>query len=190
MLKVLQHLVIVSDFGKEELELALKTMRTAIPGVTPISAIFDANGGETTPEIHVIPAIPPVVMPAKSNNLLEVALIAWHYYTDTSRNTINTNMHYNNVLKNLYIEWKAIISMAEESKSDVPMISKTNPPLKCIDTFEDLLMNTFGVCKTPLAYVTRDLVDVPPEVRPAGDTTKAIEPLRLIILWSEWIGII
>ena len=38
-------------------------------------------------------------------------------------------------------------------------------------------MNTNGVRKTPLAYVTRDLVDVPPEVFPVGDTTMVIDPL-------------
>ena len=93
-----------SDFGKEELESALKNMCTAIPGVTEIPAIFDTNGIETTPEIPGIHAISPVIMLAKSTHCLEVALIAWYYYTDTGRNITNTNMHYNNVLKNFYIE--------------------------------------------------------------------------------------
>ena len=156
----------------------MKKFCTTIHGVTAIPIIFDANGIETTPEIPAIPAITPAVMPVKSTHSLQVASIAWHYYTNTGRNITNTNMHYNNVLKNFYIEWKVIVSMAEESKSDVPMISKNNPPLKWIDTFEDFLMNTFGVRKTPLAYVTRDLVDVPPEVRPVGDTRTVIGPLK------------
>ena len=166
-----------SEFGKEELDSALKNMRTAIPGVAAIPAAVDVNGVEIAPAVPAEPAIPPVVMPAKSTHRLEVASIAWHYYTDTGRTVTSINMHYNNVLKDFYIEWKAIESMAEETKADVPLIDKNNPPLKWIDTFEDFLMNTFGVRKTPLAYVTRQTVDVPPEVCPVGDTTMVIDPL-------------
>lgn len=38
-------------------------------------------------------------------------------------------------------------------------------------------MNTFGGRKTPLAYVTHGLVDVPPEVCTVGDTKIVIDPL-------------
>ena len=38
-------------------------------------------------------------------------------------------------------------------------------------------MNTFGVRKTPLAYVIRDIVEILPETRPAGDTTTEVDPL-------------
>ena len=174
-----------ADFGKDELEQALKNMRTSIPGIPAVPAVpaimhATTPGRILTPAILAVPAvpgIPPIIMPAKSTHRLEIASIAWHYYTDTSRSITSTNMHYNNILKNFYLEWKAISSMSKDSSQDVPCITKTNPPLRWTDTFMDYCLNTYGVRKAPLAYIIRDNVEVPYETRPALDTTTTIDPL-------------
>ena len=166
-----------SDFGKDELEQALKNMRTSIPGIPAVPAVTAANGTVTTPGIPAVDPILPVILPAKSIHRLTVASIAWHYYTETSRVVTHTNMHYTNILKSFYTEWKAIVSMSNETTADVPCITKSNQPLKWTDTFKDWSMNTFGVRNAPLAYVIRDTVSVLQETRPAGDTTTSIDPL-------------
>jgi hypothetical protein len=158
-----------SDFGKDELKEALKNMRTAIPGVPEITAVLGPRGGMIRPAVPAVPAIPPVVLPAKSTHRLEVASIAWHYYNDTNCTVTSSNMHYNDMLKNFYIEWKAITSMASSTLNDVPCITKNNPPLRWTDTFMDYCLNTYGVRQTPLAYVLRENVTPLPETVPAGD---------------------
>ena len=160
-----------ADFGKDELKEALKNMRTSIPGIPAVVAVAAARGIAEVAAVDAVPAIPPIVLPAKSTHRLEVASLAWHYYTDTSRTVTSTNMHYNNVLKDFYVEWKAINSMASTSPADIPCITKNNPPLRWTDTFMDYCLNTFGVRQTPLAYVLRDKVEVLPETVPLGDTS-------------------
>lgn len=166
------------DFGKEELEQAIRNMRTTIPGIPAVPAVLDADGNVEVAAVPAVPPILPIILPAKSFHRLLVASIAWHYYTDTSRAVTSTNMHYTNILQDFYTEWKAICKLAKESAPDVPVITKNNPPLKWTETFKDYCNNTFGVRKTPLAYIIRDSVDVLPETRPAGDTTTKIDPLE------------
>lgn len=168
------------DFGKEELAQALRNMRTAIPGVAGVPAVLDPadNAIILQEAIPAVPAIPPIIMPAKSAQRLEVASVAWHYYTDTSRRITNVNMHYNNVLKDFHIEWKAIVSMSKDTAPDIPCIHKNNPPLRWADTFMDYCLNTFGVRKAPLAYVIRPEVEVLPESRAPNDTDSPIDPLK------------
>ena len=72
-----------ADFGKEILETAFKNVRTVIPGIAAIPAVVDATEVITDAAYPAIPAIPPIVMPAKSTHHLQVASLAWHYYTDT-----------------------------------------------------------------------------------------------------------
>lgn len=166
-----------SDFGKDELDQALKNMRTSIPPIQYVAEQRNIAGDVIAPAIQAEPGTRAMIMPAKSAHRLEVASIAWQYYTDTARSVTSINMHYNNVLKNFHLEWKAIMSMSTGSKPDVPCITKSNPPLRWTDTFMDYCLNTFGVRKTPLAYVIRDKVEVQLEVRPAGDTTSIVDPL-------------
>jgi hypothetical protein len=148
------------DFGKDELDQALCNIRTAIPGIPAIAEIVDNDGNIIQEAISAIPDTLHIIMPAKSAQCLMVSSIAWYYYTNTSQSVTNVNMHYNNVLKNFHIEWKAISLMAEAPSPDVPCITKTNPPLHWTDTFCDYCLNTFGVRKTPLAYVICDNVQV------------------------------
>ena len=165
-----------ADFGKDELTEALKNMRTSIPGVPGTPAVVVA-GVETVAAVPPIAPILPVVLPARCTHRLLVAAVAWHYYTDTGREILAANMHYNNVLKDFHLEWKAITAMAETSASDVPRITKNNPPLQWTDTFKDYCLNTFGVRKAPLAYVIRDTADVLPEALAPGVTVGESDPL-------------
>ena len=76
-----------ADFGKDELDQAIRNMRThipGVPGVPAVPAVPGNNGAATVAAIPVIPAILPIVMPAKSTHRLLVATIAYHYYTETS----------------------------------------------------------------------------------------------------------
>ena len=85
-------------------------------------------------------------------------------------------MHYNNILKNFNLEWKAIQAMAELTPPSVPCIMKNNPPLRWTDTFIDYCMNTFGVRTVPLAYIIRKNVDVLPKATPLV-RTGSFDPL-------------
>ena len=166
-----------ADFGKDELKDALRNMRTSIPGVPAVAAVNDAEGNELTPAIAAIPPVIPVILPARCTHRLLVAAVAWHYYTDTGRDVDAANMHYNNVLKDFHIEWKAITAMAELSSPSVPCITKNNSPLRWTDTFLDYCMNTFGVRTVPLAYIIRKNVDVLPEAMPIDNPIGRIDPL-------------
>jgi hypothetical protein len=166
-----------ADFGKDELKDSLRNMRTSIPGVPAIAAVNDADGMEITPAVEAIPPVLPVILPARCTHRLLVAAIAWHNYTDTGREVNAVNMHYNNILKDFHIEWKAITAMAELTSPTVPCITKNNSPLRWTDTFSDYCLNTFGVRTVPLAYIIREKVDVLPELVPLDNPLGRIEPL-------------
>ena len=166
-----------ADFGKDELDQALKNMRTAIPGIPEVPAVLNGRGREVTAAIPAVPPVLPVILPARCTHRLIVAAVAWHYYTDTGRAVTAQNMHYNNILKDFYVEWKAIIAMSDVDSHSVPCITKNNPPLRWTDTFKDFCLNTFGVRKAPLAYVIRDSITVLPESLAPGVTAGATDPL-------------
>ena len=128
-------------------------MRTSIPGIPVTATVLGDNGNAITPTIPAVPPILPVILPARCTHRLLVAAVAWHYYTDTNRTVTANNMHYNNVLKNFHIEWKEIIPMSDLDTPTVPCITKNNLPPCWTDTFKDYCLNTFGVRKTPLAYI-------------------------------------
>ena len=65
------------DFKKDELLVAFKNVRSLTP---------------------------PVPIPAKCTNRLLIASVAWNYYTDTGRQVTPANMHFNNVLRDFYVE--------------------------------------------------------------------------------------
>ena len=116
-------------------------MRTTIPAIPAVDEVRDSNNNVVTAAVPAVPPVLPIIMPAKSTHRLEVASIAWHYYTDTTCAITTGNMHYTNVLQAFYTKWKAIVSMANETPPDVPCITKNNPPLKWTDTFMDYCNN-------------------------------------------------
>ena len=143
------------DFEQEELKVAFKNMRTA-------------------------PA--PVSIPARCSTRLIIASVAFHYYRDIGREVTAVNINFINVLRNFNIEWKAL---NEKKKQDadvqLPVLSKSVPPLKWCESFKHYLYNTFGVRSIPLLYVVREKVDVDPEAPPAGaapDPTITYDPLQ------------
>ena len=128
-----------ADFKEDQLNDAFKNMRTAIA------------------------RIPPTLVSAKCALRLKVASVAFHYYQSIGRTINAVNMNYTNVLKDFYVEYESIELLSEATKPDVPLLHKNNTPLRWIESFKDCLFRTFGVRKTPLLYVVRDSVEVPPE---------------------------
>ena len=142
-------------------------MCTSIPSPGILAVVVD--GVTTADAVPAIPPILPIVLPACCTHQLLIAAVAWHdCYTDTGCEVLAANMHYNNVLKDFHIEWKAITAMSENPNADVPQIMKNNPPLQWTDTFRDYCLNTFGVQKAPLAYVIQENIYVLPEALAPG----------------------
>ena len=127
-------------------------------------------------------ANPPVPVSAKSSSRLIVAALAHQYYTTTGRDINHNNMHFTNVLRSFYIEWKAIEELStKDSDMKMPTLSKNCPPLKWCESMKHFLSNTFGVRKIPLTYIIRENVDVAPEAPAAGqqrDPNVTYDPLE------------
>ena len=151
------------DFKEDQLNDAFKNMRTAIPGVPVIPAVLGQNNVVQVATVAAIAPIPPTLVSAKCALRLKVASVAFHYYQSIGRTITSVNMNYTNVLKDFYVEYESIESLSDATKPDVPLLHKNNTPLRWIESFKDCLFRTFGVRKTPLLYVVRDTVKVPPE---------------------------
>ena len=70
-------------------------------------------------------------------------------------------MCWSNVMKNFEIQWKALKEHKEADDPDVSKISKSLTIMKWTEAFQDYLHQTIGVRTIPLAYITRETVDVP-----------------------------
>ena len=170
-LETVQDLI---DFKQDELKVAFRNARTGIPGTPAILAVAAVpavvqNGNviqAAVPAIAGVPGIPaihPVPIPARSTMRLLIASVAFHYYRDTGRSMTPANMHFNNVLRDFYVEWLALETMADNDAPTLPLLSKNNPPLKWCESFKQYLYAKFGVRKVPLLYVIRENEDVTPE---------------------------
>ena len=93
-----------SNFGKDELDIALKNMRTSVPGVPAVMEVLNDAGDVVVAASTVVQPVPPVAIPIKYTQRLEVASTVWNYYTDTSCVVTNKNIHYKNVLENFHRE--------------------------------------------------------------------------------------
>ena len=111
-LETVQDLI---DFKQDELKVAFRNTRTGIPGTPAILAVAAVpavvqNGNviqAAVPAIAGVPGIPaihPVPIPARSTMRLLIASVAFHYYRDTGRSMTPANMHFNNVLRDFYVE--------------------------------------------------------------------------------------
>ena len=145
------------EFKEGQLEVAIRNLRTPIPGVP---AVVDADGNEVHP---AIPPVPPCIISARCALRLKVASIAYHYYENIGRNITAQNMNYTTVLKDFYQEYEAIITLSKEDRPDVPQLSKHQTPIKWMESFKDCLYRTFGVRMCPITYVIRPEANVPPE---------------------------
>lgn len=147
-----------SDFKESQLIQAYKNMRTSIPG---IPAVLNPDGSVA---VAAVPAIQPCLVSARCALRLKVASIAYHYYVDVGRNPTPANMNYTNVLKAFYVQWEAIMTLANEDKPVIPVLSKHQTPLKWMESFRDAMSRLYGVRHTPVSYVIRDDALVTPEV--------------------------
>ena len=148
----------LEDFNEEQLDLALKNLRTSVAAVLPTH----------DPNVNIIaagtPGIAPCLIPARQIMRLKVASVSHTYYADIGRTQTPANMNYTNVLKNFYTEWEALKKLAEEDSPEVPFLNKTNTPIKWIELFKDSISRTFGLCNAALSYVIREHEAVPAEV--------------------------
>ena len=106
----LSHVNDFSEFGRDEIEQATKNMRTSIPPISAVAEILDSNNAVVVAAVPDVPPILPIILPARSTHPLLVASIAYAYYADISCNVTAFNRHHTNVLKDFYIEWKAIVA--------------------------------------------------------------------------------
>ena len=146
------------DFKEDQLEQAIKNLRTAIPGIPEVT---DAAGNVVT---AAVPPILPCLISARCALRLKVASIAFHYYSDIDRVPTPQNMNYTGVLRGFYTEWEAMKLLADEGRPDVPTLGKHVTPIKWMESFKDCLFRTFGVRSCPISYVIREDANVVPEV--------------------------
>mmetsp|Transcript_19836 Transcript_19836/g.27901 ORF Transcript_19836/g.27901 Transcript_19836/m.27901 type:complete len:102 (+) Transcript_19836:446-751(+) len=99
-------------------------MRTSIPGV---AQVVDGAGDVL---VAAVAAIPPVVVSARCQPRLKVALLAYQYYVDTARIPTPVNMNYMLVLHKFYEQWEAIKTMKDATPLSVPLIPKHRTALK------------------------------------------------------------
>ena len=92
------------------------------------------------------------------------ASLAYHYYINVDRTPTPANMNYTQVLKGFYTEWESIIKLNEQDRPKVPVLSKNQAPLHCIESFKDCLYRMYGVRTCPISYVIRSNAEVEDEV--------------------------
>ena len=107
-----------ADFKEDQLEDAIKNLRTPIPGVP---RVLNAEGNEI---VAAVPAVPPCLISAKCTLRLKIASIAYHYYVSIGHVRTPVNMNYTNVLHSFHVEWEAIKKLAEEDKPGAPTLSR------------------------------------------------------------------
>ena len=114
----LVHVADFQDFKEDQIELAIKNLRTSIPG---IPAVLDAAGTVVT---AAVPPILPCLISARCALRLKVASIAYHYYIEIGRTPTPQNMNYSTVLRGFYQEWEALKILSDEGRPDVPVLGK------------------------------------------------------------------
>ena len=151
------------DFKPDAITAALKNLRTSVPGIPAVVEVLDDQNNIIVPAVPAVPPVLPCIIPARCALRLKVASTAYHYYTDTSRTPTPQNMNYTNVLRSFYTEWEAITQQSEEDSPTVPVLSRSQTPIRWLESFKDCLYRTYGVRNCPLSYVIRDTVAVADE---------------------------
>ena len=105
--------------------------------------------------------MPAFVFRAKSQKHLGITCELVQYHNTVGHDLTAASMHWNNVIKNFEIQWKALKAKKDEDTPEVPKISKSLPIIKWTETFQDHLHQVISVQMIPLAYVTRTNEDVP-----------------------------
>ena len=136
----------LADFDKEALQQLADNLRCPggrVPNPNPGAAV-----GSTIPT-------PAFVFGAKSQQHLGIACEVVRYYNTVGCDLTAASMHWNNVIKNFEIQWKAFKTKRDEDTPEVPKISKSLPVIKWMEAFQDHLHHVIGVRMIPLAYVIR-----------------------------------
>jgi hypothetical protein len=109
-------------------------------------------------------ATPPFIFGAKSQKHLLSACNIVRYYEATGRALTPGSITWNTVIKNFAEQWKALKDRKSEDAPEVPKITKALPIIKWTEAFADYLHRVIGVRTIPLAYVIREVVEVPAAV--------------------------
>ena len=142
----------MADFEKETLQQMANNLRKPggrVPDPNPAAA-----AGATIPTL-------PFVFGASLQHRLTVSCELVRYYNTIGRDLSAGNMLWSNVMKNFDIQSKALKECKEVDDPDIPKISKSLPIMNWTEAFQDYLHRTIGVRTIPLAYITRETVDVP-----------------------------
>lgn len=108
----------------------------------------------------------PFIISGMSLQKLQVASIAAGYYQTINREMTPSNMHYTNVLKDFYLQWKGLEEKKKEDEAKVPIVTKGLPITKWTDTFNDFCWKVIGSRNIPIAYVIRENAVVDPNPPP------------------------
>ena len=98
-----------------------------VPNPDPGAAV-----GETIPT-------PAFMFGAKSQKRLGITCKLVRYYNTMGHDLTAASMHWNNIIKNFEIQWKALKAKKDEDTPEVPRISKSLPIIKWTEAFQDHL---------------------------------------------------
>ena len=142
----------LADFDKDTLSqvaINLKKPGDRIPNPDP-----NADPGSTIPR-------PPYTFGAKSQKRLLAACDLVRFYASIGRDLTAGNMRWDPIIRNFEQQWKALKDRKEDDEPEVPKITKNLSVIKWTEAFDDFLHRKIGVRTIPLAYVTRETVEVP-----------------------------
>jgi hypothetical protein len=141
------------DFDKNTVEQIAANLRR------PAGRVPDPNPAAA--DGATVPATPPFVFGAKSQQRLIVAAQLIRYYEMVGRNTTVGNLQWRNAMKNFSEQWKALENKKAGDEPELPKITKVLPVIKWTEAFRDYLHRVIRVHKVPLAYVVRPEEEMP-----------------------------
>ena len=127
----------LADFEKQSLQQLADNSRKAggrVPDPDP-----NATLGATIP-------MPAFTYGAKACDLVR-------FYQTVGRDLTAANIHWNQVMSNFEIQWKALKDRKDEDDPDVPKITKALPIIKWTEAFQDFLNRVIGARMIPMPYV-------------------------------------
>ena len=82
------------------------------------------------------------------------------FYHTVGRTCTAANTAWNPVIKNFQEQWKALAERRIGEEPEVPKITKSLPVIRWTEAFDDYFHQAIGARTIPLAYVSREVVDV------------------------------
>ena len=108
---------------------------------------------------------PPFVFVENSQKrMLEVCELV-RFYETIERPITATNLLYRPVIRNFYLQWKALVDRKDGDVPEVPKVSKGLPIIKCTEAFKDFICRKLGIQLIPLIYTVIEHV-VPVDTLP------------------------